>query len=141
LTVTCIGLIGVSAHQVAIRNSTRPVIVELPAGRAAVAPRLAEKLIWLAQRTTPGERFFQASYQSLYLPLGLRNPAFDYLDRFTSPEFVALDLQQLSAAPVRYILWSPLDRPRFPQFEQFLFERYRRVWRFADGDEIWELSR
>jgi hypothetical protein len=49
-------------------------------------------------RTTPGERFFQASYQSLYLPLGLRNPAFDYLDRYTSPEFEALDLRQLAAS-------------------------------------------
>jgi hypothetical protein len=37
-------------------------------------------------------------------------------------------------------LWSPLDRPRFPKFEQFLSERYRRIWTFSDQDEIWELK-
>jgi|SRR5581483_8638564 len=140
VAVTWIGLICLSAHQVWSRNVTRATIVDLPAGRAAVAPLPAEKLTWLARHTTPGELFFQAKYQSLYLPLGLRDPAFDFLDRYTSPEFVALDLRQLAAQRVQYILWSPLDRPRYPTFEQFLFERYRPVERFADGDEIWELK-
>ncbi len=138
--LTWIGLICLSAHQVWSRNATRPMIVDLPAGRAAVAPLPAAKLTWLARHTTPGELFFQAKYQSLYLPLGLHDPAFDFLDRYTSPEFVALDLRQLAAQRVRYILWSPLDRPRYPTFEQFLFERYRPVERFPDGDEIWELK-
>jgi len=133
-------LAGLGVHQVWSRNSTHSLIVDLPAGRAAVEPLAGEKLTWLARHTTPGERFFQASYQSLYLPLGLRNPTFDYLDRYTSAEFVALDLLQLAASPVRYILWSPLDRPRYPQFEQFLLRRYHRVAQFRDGDEVWELN-
>jgi hypothetical protein len=137
--LTWLGLAGLGAHQAWARNVTRPMIVQLPAGRTAVTHPIGEKLTWLAQRTTPGELFFQAGYQSLYLPLHLRDPAFDFLDRYTSPEFVALDLRQLAAQRVHYILWSPLARPRYPQFEQFLFERYRRVWRFPDGDEIWEL--
>jgi hypothetical protein len=140
IAMTWIGLIGVSAHQVWSRNVAHPLIIDLPAGRSAVAPLAGEKLTWMARHTTPGELFFQASYPSLYLPLQLRNPAFDFLDRYTSPEFVALDLRQLAAQRVRYILWSPLDRPRYPPFEQFLCERYRRIWRFTDEDEIWELK-
>ena len=140
IALTWIGVIGVSAHQVWSRNAIRPLIVDLPAGRSAVTPLAAEKLTWLARHTTPGELFFQASYQSLYLPLHLRNPTFAFLDRYTSPEFVALDLRQLASHRVRYILWSPLDRPRYPVFEQFLSERYRRVWLFTDQHEIWELK-
>ena len=48
--------------------------------------------------------------------------------------------RQLAAQRVRYVLWSPLDLPRFPAFEQFLSERYRPVWRFTDEYEIWELK-
>ena len=135
-----IGLIVLGAHEIRSRNLVRSLIIDLPAGRAAVDPSTGEKLAWLVRHTRPGALFFQASYQSLYLPLGLRNPIFAFLDRYTSPELVELDLRQLAAARVRYILWSPLDQPRYPKFEQFLTERYRRVWRFPDGDEVWELN-
>jgi len=140
IAMTWVGLLGASAHRVWTRNITHPLTIDLPAGRSAVAALPGEKLTWLARHTTPGELFFQASYPSLYLPLQLRSPAFDFLDRYTSPEFVELDLRQLAAQRVPYVLWSPLDRPRYPAFEQFLVERYRRVWRFRDGDEIWELN-
>jgi uncharacterized membrane protein YecN with MAPEG domain len=140
LALTWLVLVAAGAHQVWIRNSTRTLIVDLPAGRAATVESAGTKLAWLARHTTPGELFFQASYQSLYLPLGLRNPAYDYLDRSTSPEFAARDLRQLASQRVRYVLWSPLDQPRYPAFEQFLSERYHWVWRFPDGDEIWELK-
>jgi hypothetical protein len=135
-----VGLICLSARQIWYRNVERPVILDLPAGRTATTALAGEKLAWLARHTTPGELFFQSSYQSLYLPLALRNPAFDFLDRYTSPEFVDLDIQRLQATPVRHILWSPLDQPRFPKYEQFLSERYRRIWTFSDQDEIWELK-
>jgi hypothetical protein len=135
-----IGLIGLSGYRVWFRTITHPLVIDLPAGRSAVGASIGEELAWLAPRTTPGEPFFQAGYQSLYLPLHLRNPTFDFLDRYTSPEFVALDLRQLAAGRVRYILWSPLDRPRYPAFEQFLRDHYRPVWRFTDADEIWELQ-
>jgi hypothetical protein len=140
IAIMWISLIGESVHQVWSRNVGRPWILDLPAGKSAVTALAGEKLAWLARHTTPGELFFQTNYQSVYLPLQLRNPTFDFLDRYTSPEFVALDLRQLSTQRVRYILWSPLDRPRFPAFEQFLSERYRRVWRFSDDYEIWELK-
>jgi hypothetical protein len=135
-----VGLICLSGRQIWHRNVERAVILDLPAGRTATTAQAGEKLAWLARHTTPGELFFQSSYQSLYLPLALRNPAFDFLDRYTSPEFVDLDIRRLQATRVRYILWSPLDRPRFPKFEQFLSERYRRIWTFSDQDEIWEVK-
>lgn len=135
-----VGLICLSARQIWHRNVERAVILDLPAGRTATAALPGEKLAWLARHTTPGELFFQSSYQSLYLPLALRNPAFDFLDRYTSPEFVDLDIQRLQTTPARHILWSPLDQPRFPKYEQFLSERYRRIWTFSDQDEVWELK-
>lgn len=139
-TLIWVGLICLSARQIWHRNVERALILDLPAGRTATTALAGEKLAWLARHTTPGELFFQSSYQSLYLPLALRNPAFDFLDRYTSPEFVDLDIQQLQTTRVRHILWSPLDRPRFPKFEQFLSERYRWIWTFSDQDEIWELK-
>jgi hypothetical protein len=137
-TIAWIGLVCLSGRQIAGRNTEHPLLLDLPAGRAAVVPRAGEKLTWMAARTKPGEFFMQSAYQSLYLPLRLRNPAFDSVDRYSSPELLELDIQRLKARPVRYILWSPLDLPRHPAFEQFLSERYHRVWRFSDSDEIWE---
>jgi hypothetical protein len=139
-TLIWVGLICLGARQIWHRNVERAVILDLPAGRTAMSARTSEELAWLARRTAPGEFFFQSSYQSLYLPLALRNPAFDFLDRYTSPEFVDEDIRRLQATRVRYILWSPLDQPRFPKYEQFLVERYRRIWTFSDQDEIWELK-
>jgi hypothetical protein len=133
-------LIGLSLQRVWARNVAHPVVLNLPAGRTAATPLAAEELDWIARHTVAGELFFQASYQSLYLPLALRNPAFAFLDRFASPELVELDIRQLQAKRVRYILWSPVDLPRFAKFEQFLSGHYHRVWTFSNQDEIWELT-
>jgi hypothetical protein len=135
-----IGLICLSVHRVWYRNAAYAAVMDLPAGRVAATALASEELAWIAGHTSPGELFFQASYQSLYLPLALRNPAFDFLDRYTSPEFEQLDIRQLEAKRVHYILWSPLDRPRYPKFEQFLSGHYHRVWTFSNQDEIWELK-
>jgi hypothetical protein len=139
-TVLWVGLIYLTARQVWLRNISHAVVMDLPAGRTAAVPVAGEKLAWMARRTSPGDFFLQSAYQSLYLPLALRNPAFDSLDRYSSPELIELDIRRLEAQHVRYILWSPLDLPRHPKFEQFLSERYHRVWRFSDQDEIWELK-
>jgi hypothetical protein len=134
------GLICLSVLQILSRNITHAVVADLPAGRIATIPLFGEKLGWIARHTSPGQYFLQASYQNVYLPLALRIPVFDFLDRYTSPEFVGLDIRQLEAKPVQYILWSPADLPRYPLFERFLFEHYHRVWKFSDQEEIWELK-
>jgi Dolichyl-phosphate-mannose-protein mannosyltransferase len=135
-----VGLIFLGTHRVWKRNAVRAVVMGLPGGTTAATALQREELTWIARHTTAGDFFFQASYQSLFLPLDLRNPAFDFLDRYTSPEFVELDIRQLEAKRVHYILWSPRDRPRYPRFEQFLADRYHQVWEFSNQDEIWELK-
>lgn len=137
-TMIWIGLIGLSVHRIWYRNDLRSMVEDLPAGRIAATHLAGEKLAWIARHTTPGQFFFQASYQSVYLPLALRIPVFTFLDRQTRPDFVELDMRQLEAKRVQYILWSPLDLPRFPEFERYLAYQYQRVWKFPDQDEIWE---
>jgi hypothetical protein len=139
-TMIWIGVICLSARHIWSQNVVHSVVMDLPSGRTAVLPLQSEKFTWLARHTTPGEFFLQSGYQSLYLPLLLRNPAFDSVDRYSSPEFVELDIRRLEAKHVKHILWSPLQVPRHPNFEQFLFDRYHRVWTFSDQDEIWELK-
>jgi hypothetical protein len=140
VTALCLGLIGQGAHRVWYRNAERSVIEELPAGRVAATAATMRKLDWIARHTQPGEYFCEASYSSVYVPLALRVPVFTALDRQTSPEFLDQNLQQLQSRRVRYILWSPLDRPRFPKFEQFLSDHYRLVQEFAEQEQVWELQ-
>ena len=141
LTALALGLIGLGAHRVWHRNAERPAIAALPAGRVAAGPETMRKLDWIARHTQPGEYFCEASYSSVYLPLALRVPVFAALDRQTSPEFLDENLRQLASRRVRYILWSPLDRPRFAAFEQFLSDHYQLVEEFAGQEQIWELQR
>jgi hypothetical protein len=136
-TVLLVGLLGLGVHRIMDRNTLRSQVENLPAGRVATTPLAGEKLAWIARHTTPGEYFFETTYVSMYLPLALRSPAYAALSRQT-PTYVTLDCEQLEARRVRYILWSPLDEPRFPELEQFLSQRYQRVWTFSDQDEIWE---
>jgi hypothetical protein len=75
----------------------------------------------------------------VYLPLGLRVPGFSALDSQTSPAFLDENIRRLEARRVRYILWSPLDRPDFPQFRQFLSDHYQLVQEFEGQEQIWEL--
>jgi hypothetical protein len=125
--------------------------VELPAGRTAVASPTYEKVIWLVQNTKSGQRFFQAGWPGLYLPLGSSNPV--YLDALarddqTRPQYIELSIRQLQDKQVRHILWSPrLDSPdsskargayHLNEFREFLHSHYHRVRTFPDQDELWE---
>jgi dolichyl-phosphate-mannose-protein mannosyltransferase len=134
----CIVLVCLGTHRIWYRHSVHSAVENLPAGTAVVVPLAAEKLDWIARHTAPGQFFFQAGYQSMYLPLALRMPAFTFINRMTSPELVELDMRQLQAKRVQYVLWAPLAVPRFPQFERFLDQYYQRVWIFSDQEEIWE---
>jgi hypothetical protein len=134
-----LGTIGLGVHRIWYRNLERAVIEELPAGRIAALPATIEKLDWIARHTRPGQYFFQDSYQSVYLPLALRIPAYTFLDRQTRPDFVERDIRELQAKRVQHVLWSPLDRPRFTEFEHFLAQYYQHVWTFSDQEQIWEL--
>jgi hypothetical protein len=126
------------------------VVAELPAGRAAMEPRDAEKLLWIRDHTQPEEFFFDSAWPGVYLPLRLRNPIFAEgvgLDIETRPEFVQEGMAQLDRKKVRYILWSPQLSLRdnhepatssLAPLRVYLHQHYRKVKVFADQDEIWE---
>jgi len=133
------------------RRSHQTSVVSVPAGITKTTRDSAEKLNWLAQHTVPGEAVFQAAWPGIYLPLRLHNPLYiDVLEsrNLTRPEFVESAVSQLETKPVRYILWTPrLNAPdpaegetayHLAPFREFLFDRYRRIHTFADGDELWE---
>jgi Dolichyl-phosphate-mannose-protein mannosyltransferase len=141
----------IAVAQVAYRQTRTGTVMELPGGRAAVRPKDFEKLDWLAQRTKPGDLFFQAGWTSFYLPLQLRNPLFvDVLEStaVTDPPDVDLSVQQMEVAKPRYVLWPPrlnaLDSFYGPEqyhlgpFRNYLHANYKLAHSFSDGDELWE---
>jgi hypothetical protein len=97
----------------------------------------------------PGDEFLQATWPSVYLPLGLRSPVFieTLLPERTSPEFTALTILQINLTKVQYILWSHwLQRglqdnagvDDLEPFRKFMEDHYTRVHVFPNQDEIWQ---
>jgi hypothetical protein len=133
-----VGVIVLAAYQTWSKHRISTAVAELPAGTIATTPLAAEKLGWLAAHTKPGDLMFQAEWPSMYLPLDLRNPL--YIDVINvlprSPVHVALGMQQLEEKHVEFIVESPALS--LPAFRAFLMNRYRLIWRFSDGDEVWQ---
>ncbi len=136
-----VGLLG------AISAQTRPRhIVALPIGRAAVyGDDTAVKLKLLANRTQPGDYFFQAAWLDLYFPLQLRNPSyFEALSPSATPAQVEDVITALEEHQVRYVLWSArLDAGSngsdgLLPMRQYLKEHYRVVEHFAPAEDLWE---
>jgi hypothetical protein len=125
-------------------------IANLPGGTTATSPEMHEKLQWLADRTHPGQFVFQVAWPNIYLPLGVRNPA--YVDILSPglaspPTDVPQTIQQLDDKQVQYLLWSPsLDEPtQFPTrstdlapLRDYLHTQYTKVKVFSDGDSAWQ---
>jgi hypothetical protein len=142
-----IGVLGLAAYSTVAVRSHQPITTELPAGRVAATAVEAEKLVWLAAHTKPGQLMLQGGWPGMYLPLGLRNPIYlDIVPGCAIPSrlaYLAESVQQLKAKRVQYIVWSPRvqaleDSPAV--FREFLRDRYQQVWTFSDGDEVWELN-
>jgi hypothetical protein len=133
-----IGVIALAAYQTWSKHRISTAVAELPAGKIAMTPLAAERLGWLAAHTKPGDFMFQAEWPGMYLPLDLRNPVYiDVIDVLTSsPEYVALSIRQLQEKHVEFIVESPAYS--LPAFRSFLMKRYRLVWRFSDGEEVWQ---
>jgi hypothetical protein len=144
------GIACLALRQIWSRHHQQYVVCELPAGRAAVLPQNCDELLWIAQRTKPGDFFFQAAWPGMYIPLGLRNPLF--LDAVgpnqqTRPEDVKLAIDQLDQKSVRYVLWSkrldtadvdPKTENSLGPLKAYLLERYELVKVFSGEDELWE---
>jgi hypothetical protein len=137
--VLWIGVTGLAAFQIWYNHRTFTVVQQLPAGRMVTAPLAAEKLGWLAAHTKPGEFVFKAEWPGIYLPLGVRNPVFMWDVARSSeepPAYVAYCIRQLEEKHVELIVESPADS--LPEFRAFLVNRYRLIWRFSDGTEVWQ---
>ncbi len=146
-----IGLSCFALKQTWSRHRQHPVILETPAGTIATTQAQAGKLTWIAQRTRPGDFFFQAGWPAVYLPLALNNPV--YAESFspfntTVPEIVDRSIRQMEFRRVRYILWAPFLNSSIPPghpeiyhltpFRDFINANYQKVWTFSDGDEVWK---
>jgi hypothetical protein len=135
--------------QTALKFCHHYVIIDLPAGRAALSAITNEKFSWILQHTHPGQFFLEAQQPTSYFPLGLRSPVYaEGLTQLpqTRPEFVQLVTRQIASKPVPYILWSHhLDKQNgssasdvLTPFRAWLQDNYRVAQVFSDGDEIWE---
>jgi hypothetical protein len=139
-----IGVIALAVYQTWTMHTRYSAIIELPAGRVAMPPSVAEKLSWLAARTKPGQFMLQAGWPGMYLPLALRNPLYVEsigFDGATELGYVTSSISQLEAKRVQYIVWSPrLESPPYSlaTFHEYLVNRYQFAWKFADQDEVWE---
>lgn len=108
--VLLLGLLG-AVYSVQ-RQTVEKAIVDLPAGRAAfLSPPMAEKYLWLKERTKPGDLIYEAQHPTYYFPMLLKNPSPFYLirDNNYTPDFqVAQLIQSLESRPPRYIVWHGL---------------------------------
>jgi hypothetical protein len=143
--------VGFGVQQVTSIHAANSVQATLPGGILATTPEYYEKLHWIAERTHPGEFFFQAGWPGVYLPLQLRNPLYiATLTRFDIPraDDIALSIQQFKSKPVPYILWTPLldsaCRPGLPcvdsisPIREYIYASYKCVHAFPDGETMWQ---
>jgi hypothetical protein len=144
-------LICIAARETWARHRAQRAIAQLPAGRVAMVKEAAAKLEWIAQRTRPGDFFFQPAWPGVYLPLHLQSPiyaeAFNLTEE-TRPEYVLQSIREVAAKQVKYILWAErLDAPSDPEhtqsyhlapFREYMRANYRMVWVFPDKDQLWE---
>jgi hypothetical protein len=120
---------------------------DTPAGHLAMEDRsLYSELAWLDKRTDPGDLLFDANDPTLYVLLGLQNPArvpFVEPDDYTRPHQVAVTVRRLREEQPRYVIWpfepddsdDPHDR-LFPLGKE-LRRNYQAVRMLRDG-EVWE---
>ena len=134
------------------RQAQRYTILDLPLGRTAFSdPEEVREFQWLAQRTHPGEPFFNDSALTLYL--SLENPAaveFINNDEFTRPEQVAAVIAALQQHRPRFIALDPETAPLLPHdhsapFRNYIHQHYSLAQTFAldhntRPEEIWQLQ-
>jgi hypothetical protein len=128
--------------------------LNLPIGRTAFSePLVFREFQWLAQRTRPGEPFFNSPALALYL--GLDNPTaseFVNFDDFSRPEQVAAVIQSLQRHPPRFIVMYPeATNPsnvhdHSAPFRRYIHENYHLAQTFSlnqNGryEELWEMGK
>ena len=139
--IAIVGLLGAISAQARPRH-----IIALPIGEAVVyGDDTAVKLTHLAERTKPGDYFFQAAWLDLYFPLQLRNPSYvEALSPSATPAQVEDVITALEEHRVKYVLWSARLDAGSPRgdgllpMRRYLKEHYRVVERFAPAEDLWE---
>ena len=131
------------------RQTQHYAILDLPIGSTAFAdPEEFREFQWLAQRTRPGETFFDNSALALYLSLS--NPtAVEFVnnDDFTRPEQVTAVIRALQQHPPRFVALGPETSPPNPRdhsapFRDYIHQHYSLAETFAidrnaRSEEIW----
>jgi hypothetical protein len=91
------------------RQMHEQACVDMPTGRAAFTnPRQYDKVRWFAERTHPGESFFNEPFVAFALSLNSPGPI-DYVipSEFTRPEQVDALLKSMTAHQTRFIYLYP----------------------------------
>jgi hypothetical protein len=113
VTLLWVGVLGSALFGAYWRQAHWRTFFDTPGGRIVVHDQdLAERLVWLQERTHPEEYMFDTEWPIVNVALGLRNPTpitvltdTDY----TRPEQVEGVISGLEKHHVRYVLWSVDD--------------------------------
>jgi hypothetical protein len=141
--------LGLSLHRITQWHR----VLNLPIGKTAFVEHTEfDEFQWLAERTNPGDVFFNRTSLSLYLSLSTPVAA-EFIDDgdFTRPDQVDAILDWLKQHPSRFIVMrpkvsaSPDSHNHSDFFRQFVKENYHlvRIFPQAQGafvDEMWELN-
>ena len=126
--------------------------LDLPTGRTAFAgsPQLYEKSRWVAERTQPGDYFFDDP--QICFALRLRDPSrvpFLRPTDYTRPEEVEDAIRALEQHRVRFVGWyagleDEITDPagdHLGPLRAYLREHYHVAVSFSNSDQIWERNR
>jgi hypothetical protein len=153
LILLWLGVLGSAVFGAYWRQTRWRTLLDTPGGRIAIHDQgLAEKLVWLQERSQPGEYMFDSQWPIINVALGLRNPTpvtvltdTDY----TRPEQVEGVIAGLEKHLVRYVLWSVDDFSALPNgrlspgdhldpLRGYLRTRYRLAATFTDSTQVLE---
>lgn len=138
LMLSAFGLLGLAYT---FQRATAPVYyLETPSGRiVSLTPETLSRYDWTAERTQPGDYFYEPHHPSLYMMFYLKNPTPLPLIRpnnYTTAEQVKDIIAGLERHPPRYILWNKywnsFDSTESPDFHleplvDYLRKNYRPV--------------
>jgi hypothetical protein len=153
VTLLWFGVLGSALFGAYWRQTHWRTYFDTPGGRIGVHDQdLAERLVWLQERSRPGEYMFDTHWPIVNVALGLRNPtpipALTDTD-YTRPEQVEGVISGLEKHQVHYVLWSAGDLIALPNeriapgdhlepLRRYLRTNYQLAATFTDGTPVLE---
>lgn len=151
--VMCFGML------LGIRTQTawQPEIIAGPHGKMAfLTPEVAERYLWLAAHTRPGDAVYEVYNAQVNFPLGLRNPSAISVmlnTPYNPPDQFARSLADIQREQPRFIVWDGVwtremqtqsDHERLKPFYLHMKEYYFLKQKFTPYDgrerEVWQLK-